>query len=175
MNNDLLIRPERPEDFQQIESLLDAAFEGQEESALVRKIRGSADYIPDLSLVAEQQKTIVGHIMLSYVRLHEGDRKWNVLSLGPVAVLPRYQKTGIGGRLINEALRIAEERNEALVVLLGHDTYYPRFGFEKASSRGIYPPIKDWPDANYMVRALPNYSPEMRGKVSYPPPWGIDG
>ncbi|HEY9787474.1 MAG TPA: N-acetyltransferase [Candidatus Obscuribacterales bacterium] len=196
----LQLRSERASDESTIASLLDAAFDGRLESELVSRIRQTPEYINDLTLVAEASGEIVGFNMVSYVylKLSDGERQAidanrmlgaagsepddadlqandaviKVLSLGPVAVAPARQKQGIGGRLMEECIEIANQRNEALIVLLGHAEYFPRFGFERASVHGIYPPVA-WPDESYMIFKLRNYSPQMRGTILYPVAWQI--
>ncbi len=166
------LRREQFSDYEQINELLLAAFKGTEEVKIVTGVREGADYINDLSLVAEQDGKLLGFIMLSYVLLKNDDSDKRVLSLGPLAVLPEFQSQGIGGALIKESIRIADDRRDPLIVLLGHPEYYPRFGFERASIRAIFPPV-DWPDEDYMVHPLKEYNPAYRGTISYPPAWGI--
>jgi putative acetyltransferase len=168
----LNLRPELDTDYQPIESLLDSAFGGQYESQLVNRIRNTPEYINDLTLVAVAGEQIVGFIMLSYVTLVSAHTESQVLSLAPVAIMPTYQKRGIGGRLIQESIRIAEHRGDPLIVLLGHADYYPRFGFERASLHNIYPPV-DWPDQTYMVRTLSKFTADLEGKIRYSPAWKI--
>ena len=142
-------------------------------------LRASDAYVPELSLVAEIDGAVVGHVMVSYVDLEraatdEGPREGTdrgprrVLSLAPVAVLPDRQSHGIGSRLIRAALDIADRRGEPLVVLIGHASYYPRFGFVQARPLGIEPPFPV-PDEVFMVRPLATYDPAIRGRVAYPP------
>jgi putative acetyltransferase len=167
------LRPEESKDYRQIAGLLESAFGGRDEAEIVERIRQSPQYKNELSLISSKGDLIVGYVMLSIVTLHAEKKSYDVLSLAPVAVLPAFQKQGIGASLIEESIRVATERKEPLIVVLGHAEYYPRFGFERASLRGIYPPV-EWPDASYMVLALPDYSPEMRGKIVYPPAWLIE-
>jgi len=170
------VRSEQSSDYKQIDDLLVAAFKGNEEVNIVTGIRKGSDYIKELSLVAEEggeeQGKILGFNMLSYVTLKNDDVEYRVLSLGPIAVLPEFQSKGIGAVLIKESIRIADDRGDPLIVLLGHPEYYPRFGFERASKMGIFPPAP-WPDDHYMVHPLKEYKPAHHGKISYPPAWGI--
>jgi len=175
--NQIIIRPEQTDDFAQINELLDSAFEGDDESKLVQRIRQSADYINELTLVGEEpdSKRIVGFAMLSRVLLRTNsdvDTTTTVLSLGPVAVVPSLQNQGIGGVLINEAIRLADAKGAPMIVLLGHATYYPRFGFERASANQISPPVR-WDDDSYMVRKLSGWRSTIRGTIEYPPAWQI--
>lgn len=162
------IRPERPDDFDAIARVTAAAFERENEARLVELVRASENYVPELSLVAEEDGEIAGHAMLSYATL-EGDVTFRVLVLAPVSVLPSRQNGGIGSALIERAIELADARGEPLIQLLGHPNYYPRFGFEPARPQGIEPPDPRIPDAAFMVRKLSRYDPRYRGRIVYPP------
>ncbi len=174
----LTIRTETEADFAEVDALLDASFGGKDESALVRRIRDTPQYIIELALVAEhsedaEEARIIGFIMLSYVDLVNEQKSFRVLSLAPLAVLPAWQKKGIGGKLIQKSIELALQRQEKLMVLLGHENYYPRFGFQRASQHKIFP-VADWPDNSFMVLKLNNWTPDMTGKIVYPPAWMIE-
>lgn len=173
MSMDFKLRAEHVGDNSMVAALLDDSFGGQYESALVARVRETQDYAPELTLVAEQAGAVVGFIMLSYVYLDSGDAKAKVLALGPVAVVPSHQKSGIGGALIRETIKIANARKEPLIVLLGHETYYQRFGFERASLHGIRPPV-DWEDGNFMILKLDGYHDQMQGTIRYSDAWQIE-
>ena len=128
-------------------------------------IRASDRYVGELSFVAVDGGEVVGHVMLSYVDLEGRD----VLQLSPLSVAPDRQGEGIGSALSRKALRLADKRGEPLVVVLGHPTYYPRFGFRPASSLGIEPPDPSMPDEAFMVVPLGAYEPTLRGRVTFPP------
>jgi putative acetyltransferase len=163
---DVRIRPETPADRDEIARITAAAFGKQFEARMVDAIRASDSFVPELSLVAEADGRIVGHLMLSYVGLEGQSRR--LLELAPMSVHPDWQRRGVGSALIQEALRIADERREPLVLVLGHTTYYPRFGFRPASEIGIDPP-GDVPDDVFMAVPLRAYDPEIRGRVVFPP------
>jgi putative acetyltransferase len=162
------IRPETPADVDAVFALTAAAFGRAEEARLVDAIRASDRYVGELSLVAVDGGKVVGHVMLSYADLDGRD----VLQLSPLSVAPDRQGEGIGSALSRKALRLANERGEPLVVVLGHPTYYPRFGFRPASSLGIEPPDPSMPDEAFMVIPLGAYDRALRGKVTFPPAFG---
>jgi putative acetyltransferase len=164
----MLLRSETPSDAEAIRRMLDLSFEDVTVSQLVDLIRMSDRFVPDLSIVAETDGSLVGHVMLSYVTI-EGEESFEVLSLAPLAVHPDHQRLGIGTALIEEALARADERGEPLVVLEGHPDYYPRFGFERGSLLGIEKPAPQVPEDAFMVKRLSAYAPRFHGKLVYPP------
>lgn len=161
------IRLERPEDFKAIDEVVTAAFGQPDEAELVRRLRASEYYVPELTFVAEDSGNLIGHIMLSFADLDGGEPR-RILSLAPLAVSPSSQRTGVGIALTETALAAADDRGEPLVIVLGHPSYYPRFGFEPARANRIEPPIPDLPDDVFMVRKLRAYSPTIHGTVRYP-------
>ena len=156
MSNDIIIRQETVKDFDQIRTVIESAFRNMEESdhtehILVEKLRESDAYIPELSLVAETgNNQIIGHILLSKVKIVNENNSYTALALAPLSVLPSHQRMGIGGMLIKEAHRRAAKLGYAATVLLGHKDYYPKFGYPKASVFGIKIPF-NVPDENCMV------------------------
>ena len=164
------VRPEIRADERAIDELHRAAFGGDDESAMVVDLRGGDGYLPDLSLVAVQGGTVVGHLMVTLVTFvpdEEGKPEAAVLSLAPVGVVPAVQNQGVGTRLVDVAMRRASTRPEPFVVVLGHPTYYPRFGFRRASELGVRCGLGDVPDEAFMVRRLPGFRPTGPGTVEY--------
>lgn len=168
----LTIRAETSQDRRRIAEVTTSAFGKEREALMVEAIRDSDGYVPELSLVAELDGEIVGHVLLSYVALAGKDRR--LLELGPMSVTPEHQRTGIGSALIREALRRADERGEPLVIVLGHARYYPRFGFRPASGLGISAPDPKIPDEVFLAIPLRAYDPELRGRVVFPPAFRED-
>lgn len=137
----VMVRREEPRDIRDIYDINLRAFARGDEGKLVDKLRG--EVYPYISLVAEEGGKAVGHILFTPVIV--GDSVLKAVGLGPMAVLPEYQGKGVGSTLINEGLAVCrgEEGMEAVFVL-GHAGYYTKFGFEHASTRGIY-----WKSAEY--------------------------
>ena len=163
------IRAETPSDRDAIRDVTAAAFGREQEARIVDAIRVSENFVPELSLVAEHDGRVVGHVLLSYVGL---DTR-RVLELGPLSVAPDHQGQGIGGALTREALRLAEERGDPLVLVLGHPGYYPRFGFRPAHELGITPPDDDIPADAFMAIPLRAYDATLRGRVVFPPAFAV--
>ena len=158
------IRAERPEDLPAIRHVNEMAFERPDEADLVDALRGSDAWLPELSLVAEDEFGIVGHALFSLVQLDSGP---DLLSLAPMAVASDRQRAGIGSSLIRHGLELAQHTEYPLVVVLGHPAYYPRFGFESARGLGIETPY-DAPDEAWLALPLPAYDESARGTVRYP-------
>lgn len=144
------------------------AFAGSIEADIVDALRDSEAWLPDLSLVAEDDTWIVGHALFSVVRLDSG---LQLLSLGPMAVLPDRQRAGVGTAMVRHGLERARGTQYPLVVVLGHPDYYPRFGFRPARPYGIETPYEA-PDEAWMALPLPAYDERARGTVLYPSAWG---
>jgi putative acetyltransferase len=126
------IRPETEEDFAQVYQVNSLAFKQENEAKLVEKLRKVA---PHISLVAETEGRIVGHIFFSLMTFE--DETSDFLGLAPMAVLPEFQNQGIGTKLVREGLKIAAEKGCTAVFVLGHPEYYPRFGFAPARAKGF--------------------------------------
>jgi len=122
------IRPEMPEDVQAVHKLIERAFGQADEADLVDALRVGGDLV--LSLVAEGEGQIIGHIALSRLKSPPDS-----LALAPVCVEPLHQNKQIGSALINEALRAAGERSFAMVFVLGEPAYYERFGFSAETAQ----------------------------------------
>lgn len=167
------IRPEYPNEYPVVYNVNFKAFNQQYEPNLVKAIRKSANYIPELSLVAVINNTVVGHIMFSAITIEMDDGNVPVLGLAPVAVLPDYQNRRIGSELIEHGLKECKRLGFKIVVLVGHPNYYPRFGFVPARSHGLEAPF-EVPDEAFMVLELsPRALMNIKGTVKYPPEFGI--
>ena len=163
------IRREEPRDHAAVYTLTKAAFAEAEhcdgdEQELVERLRGSGGFIAALSLVAEADGLLVGHIMFTKITIGGAE----ALCLGPVSVLPRYKKQGIGSALINRGHEIATELGYSLSLLVGYAEYYPRFGYEQASKYGITQPLPA-PDECVMVKLLSEEGRKISGAAVYPP------
>ena len=134
---------------------------------LIDLIRSSDDFDPNLSLVAEDEGEVIGHVLFSKVAI-EGTRTFEVCCLAPLAVHPDHQNRGAGSALTEEGLRRLDHMGEPMVILEGIPSYYPRFGFERASQHGLEPPSSLVPDEAFMIRRLTSYDPRIRGRVVYP-------
>ncbi|MGE8054647.1 GNAT family N-acetyltransferase [Bacillus mycoides] len=148
------------------QSFLNEEFSDKKEHELVKRIRECDAFIPELSIVAVDEE-IVGHIMLSKIKIEQDGTSVESLALAPVSVARGHQKKGIGGKLIVAALEKAKELGHESVVVLGHPEYYPKFGFKKASDWNIKAPF-EVPDEVFMVIELgENALQGVEGIVQY--------
>jgi putative acetyltransferase len=161
------IRSETEADYGAIRKVNEDAFRDKITAALVETIRGTDRFVPELSLVAEVEGEVVGHVMLSYVDIEPGRRR--VLQAGPLAVIPSHQRRGIGSALMNEAIRLVDARGEPLILIEGNPRYYGRFGFTRADESGIDTPEGAHGPQYFMMRPLAAYDPALRGRAVYPP------
>lgn len=170
----MTIRKEKIEDYKVIYSVIKKAFENAEysdgnEQDLVNNLRKGEAYISELSLVAEIDGKIVGHIMFTKAKVNNNI----VLALAPLSVLPQYQKQGIGKALIEKGHRIAKELRYGYSIVLGSEKYYPKTGYVTADTFGIISPF-DVPKENFMAYKLNEKAINLNGIVKYPKEFGID-
>jgi len=157
------IRPETPQDISEIEQITIAAFDGkwysdQTEHLVINRLREAGAM--SLSLVAEMDGKVLGHVAFSVVTINGEDKGW--YGLGPVSVSPELQKQGIGSKLIREGLTIIREKGAKGCVLEGDPDYYQRFGFKNHPSL-FYESTPD--QKNFM--ALPFYDDVPKGKIEF--------
>jgi len=168
----MIVRAECPSDRAGIRHIHELAFEQLNEADLVDAIRQSPEFVPELSLVAEEKGLLVGHILFSLVEVTVGDRSTPTLALAPLAVLPSHQRQGVGAKLTVEGIERARQQGFRSVVVLGHPTYYPRFGFRPAEEFGILPPWGEPCEALMVLELVPGGLQGVRGTVNYPPAFG---
>ena len=162
----MLIRPERPEDTVAIHEINTLAFGQPEEAQIVDELRRSCDDL--VSLVAVDGEEVIGHILFSPATIEGTGGLIHGMGLAPMAVLPGRQREGVGSALVERGLAILRERRCPFVVVLGHPEYYPRFGFERASRRGIKAQWPGIPDDVFMVVVMvPGVMRGVSGVVRY--------
>ena len=143
----LRVRRETPEDIAGVRRVNEAAFSEGTEADLVDALREAAN--PFISLVAEDDGEIVGHICFTPVRVETKV----ILGLAPMAVLPERQRQGIGSKLVEAGLEECRRAGFEAVVVVGHPDYYPRFGFEPAAPKGLVSEY-DVPEPVFMIVKL---------------------
>jgi putative acetyltransferase len=169
----VLIRRELPADAEAVRGVLAAAFADPAapqrrpvEVRLVDALRTRVEWLPPLALVAEVDGRIAGYVVCT--RAWVGEQP--ALGLGPLAVTPAAQRTGVGSALMHAVLGGADALGEPLVALVGHLEYYPRFGFRPATDLGVTAPAAEW-GAAFQARTLTAYHPGLRGEFRFAPPF----
>ncbi|MEO1261382.1 MAG: N-acetyltransferase [Bacteroidota bacterium] len=170
---EILIRQEKKEDYLTVHNVVQAAFANDPhgdhtEHLLVERLRQSAAFIPELSLVALNEDKIVGHILLTKIKINNDQESFPSLSLAPVSVHPEFQNMGIGGKLIIEAHQISRRLGHNSVIVLGHENYYPRFGYRKASDFKIRLPFEARDENCMAIELIENGLSGVSGTVEYP-------
>jgi len=161
------IRREVPEDIDSIRYVNERAFGQKEEAEIVDKLRNRS--VVTLSLVAIQGDQIVGHILFSPVTVESECASFEAISLAPMAVLPAYQRKGIGSQLVHAGLEECRHLGHEIVVVLGHPDYYPRFGFVLANPRGIDCEFEVPEEAWMILEITEGALAGRRGKVKFQP------
>ena len=167
----MVIRREILEDRGAVDAVTSAAFDRAEndpeppETLLIRALRRDVGWIPTLSLVAVRDARIVGHVVCT--------RGWvgelSALGLGPLSVLPAYQRKGTGQALMHAIIGAADAASEPLIALLGDPHFYSRFGFVAASGLGISA-NPDWGE-HFQIRTLTDCPPAIAGTFRYATPF----
>ena len=162
-----IIRKTTPKDEPSITRVCRQAFGGDDEGRLVDALRAGG--YERLSLVAENAGEVVGVLVFSELAILTESASIAGLALAPLAVLPSHQRRGIGSMLVTEGLRICRELGHAIVIVLGHPEYYPRFGF---TAELALPLQSCYAGPSFMALALQDgVFDGLCGEVKYPPPF----
>ncbi len=166
------IRPEKPSEFSFIYTLVKIAFQTAkvsdgDEQDYVDTLRAGDGYIPELALVAEANRKIIGHIMFTKTFVLTGVSRVEVLLLAPLSVELSHRNRGVGSKLVKEGFRLAKQLGYTAVFVVGDPSYYSRFGFRSSARFGIkhVPMI---PDPNVMaIELTPNSLAGVSGTVTF--------
>jgi putative acetyltransferase len=169
LKNIMPVVPEEiPEDYEPIRNLNRLAFGGNEEAELVDRLRSASLVV--LSLVAIDNDEIVGHILFSDLPIETDQGGIDAVSLAPMAVHPKWQRQGIGSALARQGLEICQERGKAIVIVVGHPGYYPRFGFSAELAKSLDSPFSG--DAWMALELKKGALDDVKGTVRYPEAFG---
>lgn len=165
----LRTRPEQPTDHDAIFAVVSAAFGRPDEARLVAALRAAGDVV--LSFVADDNDQIVGHVLFTRLFIQTATQRLSALALAPLAVQPARQSTGIGTALTRAGLEQAASADERIVVVLGHERYYPRFGFSPELAEHIEAPFAG---PSFMALELvPGALAGVHGRALYPRAFGL--
>lgn len=167
---DVELRREEEKDYFETENVIRNAFWNHfvpacDEHYLLHIMRDSPEFIPELDIVATYEGKIVGSIayLKSYIISDDGN-KYEVITLGPIGVLPEYQRKGIGGKLIYYSKKIAHDMGFRAIVLFGDPDYYTRNGFVSAESKGIRATDNMYHEAMHVCELYEGALKEIKGK-----------
>jgi putative acetyltransferase len=165
----LKIRQENKADFIEVYEINTLAFGQENEAKLVNNLRESEAFVPELSLVATIDNKIVGHTLFSRIVIIDNNQnEFESLALAPIAVRPEFQQKGIGGQLIRAGLDKARELNFKSVIVLGHEYYYPKFGFVPTDKWKIKAPFNVPPNRFMGLELVIGGLKNVSGTVKYP-------
>jgi putative acetyltransferase len=168
-NAPVLSRDERPLDREQVRKVNEAAFGRPDEADLIDRLQAGGAVL--LSLVAEVNGQIVGHILFSRMTVEAEQGSVAAVSLAPMAVLPEHQGRQVGSQLVRHGLDQLRDLGERIVIVLGHKEYYPRFGFSAEKARHLESPFP--PDAFMALELSDGALKGIQGAVRYPAAFGL--
>jgi predicted N-acetyltransferase YhbS len=174
----VFVRDEEPDDYARVFEVTEAAFEDAPTARLNDELRREVSpYVSQVATLGSESGEIIGHAMWSRVEIHgephspEGYTS-SAFALGPISVWPEYQRSGVGGELIRAGLDRCRDIGELVVFLLGHPTYYPRFGWRAAHDDGLWYPGRRGPNPAFMVLELaPGALAGRKGEVVFSEPF----
>lgn len=160
----MLVRPEKESDWDAVQAVNVSAFETQSEANLVDALRDQVQLV--VSLVAEENGEVIGHIMFSPVSLL-GHPELRIMGLAPMAVSPKHQRQGVGAALVLAGIDICKQLGFGAIVVLGYPEYYTRFGFLPSSRFGLGCEYQV-PEEVFMAMELqPGYLRDAVGTIKY--------
>jgi putative acetyltransferase len=165
----VVIRTETAADHSMIRQVNEAAFGCADEAGIIEALR--IESVVLLSVVAELDGPIVGHILFSRMSIETPTGAVAAVALAPMAVLPQHQRQGIGGKLIRYGLDTLRGLGERVVIVVGHPGYYPRFGFSTGRARSLESPFP--PDAFMALELTRDALDGIHGQVRYPHAFGL--
>lgn len=162
------VREETVADHEDIRRVNRVAFDGDHEARLVDRLRRDGLFIA--SLVAVESDQMVGHILFSDLPIVAKPGEIHAAALAPMAVLPDFQRQGVGSMLVKEGLKACAQYG--IVIVLGHPDYYPRFGFSAELTKNLHSPFSG-SDAFMAMELTPGALDGVQGAVRYPEAFGV--
>lgn len=171
---DVEIREERPEDWYEVERMIQQAFwnkyqKGSDEHYLVHKLRKTKEYLPELSRIVLKEGEVVGAIFYSRAYVQDGDERHDILTFGPLGVNTGWRGCGVGEMLLHETMKLATDAGYPGVIILGEPDYYPRVGFQTCDKFDITTDDGKNFDAFMGIELIPGGMKSMHGKFHMAP------
>jgi predicted N-acetyltransferase YhbS len=176
MKTEIITRTERPDDGPTIAAVVlrayaNVTYSDHREHLMIERLRRTKAYDSTLSILAEIDGEVVGHILLTQAHIFGPRSSVATLALAPLSVVPEHQASGVGKRLVGAAHGQAFNLGFGSIVLVGIPSYYPQFGYEPLSRYPITLPF-DAPSENCMILPLtPHALTDVTGIVTYPESW----
>jgi predicted N-acetyltransferase YhbS len=171
MKNEMnvLLRLEEEKDYKSVENLTREAFwniyrPGCYEHLIIHNIRKAKEFIKELDYVAIYNNEIVGNIVYVKAKIINAIKEYDVLTFGPLSVLPKYQRTGIGKKLIEHTIKKSREIGFKAIIIYGNPVYYERFGFKISKEYGITDTEDNYNDALMILELFPRALENINGK-----------
>ena len=173
--NPISIRPEKPADYDAIRSLIVEVFHetfgsGEAEATVVEQLRRQPYHGPNVSLVAEEDGALVGHVFFSAVQL-EAHPDISVCALAPLGVYRSHQRRGIGSQLVQDGVAACAALGYRAMFVQGSLDYYPRFGFVPIDRTRLHTTFES--DHDMAMALEPGLLDTLSGLVAYPEPWHV--
>jgi predicted N-acetyltransferase YhbS len=166
---DIKLRLEEEKDYNAVENLTREAFwnlhkPGCDEHLIIHNMRSANEFIKELDYVAVYNDKIVGNIVYAKSKILSPIKEHEVLTFGPVSVLPMYQKRGIGKKLIDHTIKKSKEMEFKAIIIYGSPKYYERFGFKNTKEYGITDTEGNYNDALMALELFPGALENINGK-----------
>ena len=166
---DVLLRPEEEKDYNSVENLTREAFwnvykPGCDEHLLIHNMRNKQEFIKDLDYVAVFNDEVIGNIVYAKAKIMGVNKEYDVITFGPVSVLPMYQKRGVGKKLIEHTVTKAKEMGFNAIMIYGNPKYYERFGFKNSREYSITDMEGNYNDALMALELYPKSLKNINGK-----------
>jgi putative acetyltransferase len=165
----ITIQPEKEGYYTAIYELNVLAFGREDEAKLLETLRKTSGFIPDFSLVALKEGRVIGHILFTSIAIQTKNDTLPALALAPMALHPEFQNRGIGSELVRQGLERCRKLGYKVVIVVGHPTYYPRFGFISARAKGLGAPFPVPDEAFMVIELTPGALNGISGMIIYPP------
>ncbi len=163
-----MIRGVLPRDYPAIRQVVRHAFDQNDEADLVEQLRDDGDAL--IELVAASDVALQGHILYSRLTIERDGENIAAAALAPVSVLPAFQHRGLGGELIRAGNACCAELGCAAIIVLGHQDYYPKFGFSAATAESLEAPFSG---PHFMALELRPDALKAGGRVRYAKAFGV--
>ena len=165
---ELLLRLEEENDYLEVEALTREAFwnlhgPGCDEHLLIHNLRKSEHFVKNLDFVATLDDKIIGHIAYVKTKIKGADKEYDILTFGPLSVLPEYHGKGVGTKLVKHTIALAKDMGDKAIAIYGDPDYYQRFGFKQSKAFNITNGDGKYPAALLVLELYPNALNGMKG------------